>query len=212
MEPQKSANTGKARANENYFGKLRKVYSFAKTYMETNTNHPYHNWDHAKDVGHSVLRLAKKEGEAAGIESEERFLLLTAALLHDVYFVVGGTHNEEISAKLAEMVLPKYGYKDYQTAIVADLIRATKLPTNPQNLLEQMICDADVDNIGRPDAFEKGKALQKELGIEDTGKWYKGQLAFFKSKIFYTPSARADRAQGLQKNIKYLEQVVSGYA
>jgi predicted metal-dependent HD superfamily phosphohydrolase len=185
----------------NYFGKIRAVYKFTQTYMGANTNHPYHNWEHAKDVTHAAIRYAKMEG----VTKEEGFLLATAAMLHDVYFQLGGKENEEISAKLAGMVLPQFGYTSGQIGYVQKMILATKLPTKPETLLEKIICDADLDNAGRPDCIEQGYNVATECNVPDEKK--PGFVLYFLKNIakYYTDSAKQMREVGIKKNIAALE-------
>ena len=185
------------------FGKLRKVYEFTQAYMSANTRHPYHSFSHAKDVCHAALRLA----DGYSFDSEWRFIVSTAALMHDAYYVIGGKHNEEASAKLAELVLPRMGYKDYQVSWVSRLIMATKMPTRPKNLAEEIICDADLDNLGREDAIQKGHALRVEYGIEDLHEWYTRQYNFLKGHKYYTERAQELRQEGLKSNVAKLEQL-----
>jgi hypothetical protein len=51
-------------------------------------------------------------------------------------------------------------------SIVERLILATK-PSyqNPIDIYEKIIKDADLDNLGRKDFFEKGHSLKKEIEI-----------------------------------------------
>ena len=188
----------------NDFGKIRRVYSFAKMYMEANTDHAYHNWNHAKDVAHASLRLSGMEGVAP----QDRLKLLLASLMHDIYVVPGGKENEEISAKLCEMTLPNYGINVADTMQIADLVRVTDLRKQPQTLLEKIMRDADVDSLGRKDSLEKGKLVMQELGINGPLEGYQAQLKFQQGHHWYTRSAQATRQHGKQKNIRRLEQEI----
>jgi hypothetical protein len=40
---------------------------------------------------------------------------------------------------------------------------ATKLPPNPKNLLEKIICDSDLDYLGRSDFIPVSNTLFEEL-------------------------------------------------
>jgi predicted metal-dependent HD superfamily phosphohydrolase len=141
------------------------------------------------------------------VERRERFLLMTAALLHDVVYVQGRKDNEEMSAGLALEQLPSFGYHGEELNELYALILATKLPTRPKNRLEMIICDSDLDNLGRDDFFEKGNALREELGLQPGREWYLSQLKFLKSHSYYTISARKFRLEGLARNIQLLEKL-----
>src|SRR6266536_2303068 len=89
-----------------------------------------------------------------GVQGDALSLLLTAAWFHDLGFVEQPQYHELISARIAVQVLPGFGYTDEQVEIVRWAILATALPQAPQNVLEQILTDADLDVLGR-DAFMK---------------------------------------------------------
>lgn len=166
---------------------------------------PYHNIDHAFEVYSSVCRLANLEK----VSYENKFLLQTAALLHDTLYELNNSENEKTSASVARTYLPGFGYSSDQTEQIADLILATQIPTNPKNLLEKIMCDADLDNLGREDCFGKGHKYRQELGIPKN-KWNPIQLKFLENHIYYTASAKKLRNHGKQKNIEKLKKLIGG--
>lgn len=188
----------------NYFKKIRKVYALTKKYIPLN---PYHNLRHTKDVFYTISKLSRLEG----ICKEDKFVLQTAALLHDVIFKIGAKDNEEKSAEFAMKYLPKVGYPLCQTQKVYDLILATKMPTKPRNKLEKIICDADVDNLGRQDFFERGDEVRQELGIYNNKTWYEVQLKLLKNHSYYTISANNLRNVSLKANIRRIEKILRRY-
>jgi len=189
--------------NCNYAGRIEKAAYVA---WRLSSRLPYHNFHHAVDVYSAANVLAHMEN--AG--QEDRFLLKTVALFHDVLFRVGYNYNEEVSARWAKRCLPHLGYSPEQTEKAARLILATKLPTHPENLLEQILCDADVDNLGREDFFDRGEALRTELGAEPGIKWQEAQLKFLGSHRYYTVSARNLRDEGKRRNLAELEKGLRG--
>lgn len=187
--------------NKEYIEKLCKVYSFAKQNMP---NHPYHNFDHVEDVYKTIFKL----GYFERLNEEENFVLGTTALLHDIVFNLGSKDNEEKSAELAKNYLPAVGYTAEQINLVCKLIIATKLPTNPATILEKIICDADIDNLGRRDFFEKSERIRIENGKEKNVGWYEGLLKFIQSQKYHTETARKFRDDGLKENIQVLEETI----
>lgn len=167
---------------------------------------PYHNAGHAEEVVKACERLAY----FAGISEDERFLLKSAAYLHDIIYEVGKKDNEERSAVVAEEVLGMMQYTPKEIEIVKGLILATKLPTKPETMLQKIICDADVDNLGTENGLENGEKLRQEFGVKDKSKWIQGNLQFFKNHRYYTPWARGMRNYGLRLNIRKLEQLAGG--
>jgi hypothetical protein len=86
---------------------------------------------------------------------------------------------------------------------------ATRLPQSPHNLLEEILADADLDLLGRPDFFARNVSLQQELanyGHELHLKhWYEAQLAFLEQHTYFTPAAKRLRDAGKQQNIKLIK-------
>ncbi|HLC77655.1 MAG TPA: hypothetical protein VJH92_00860 [Candidatus Nanoarchaeia archaeon] len=168
---------------------------------------PYHNFKHAEDVARVSRELAIKEG----INSEGIFLLETAGYIHDIISEVGRKDNEERSIERGEYFLPTMGYTPSQVYRVKSLVMATKLPTNPKNLLERIICDADLDNLGREDFFEKNEALRQEFGITDKKSWYQDSVNFLEGHNYYTRAARRYRGQMKSYNLAQLKQRITKY-
>ena len=165
---------------------------------------PYHNFRHAFDVYLAVSTLAL----LWGVSYEDMFLLRTSALLHDIIFVPRMKDNEEKSAEFAKQYLLGIDYSVEQTEKVGKLVLATKMPQNPNYFLEKILCDADLDNLGRPDFFELGEKLRIELGLLDNEKWYQQQLQFLRNHHYHTEIARKLRDPGKAVNIKRLKELL----
>ena len=165
---------------------------------------PYHNFEHAADVADAAERLTGLEK----LSSHQGFLLVTAAYLHDIIYDIHGKDNEERSAALAGDILPKIAYTKREIEPVQGLILATKIPTNPKSRLEEVMCDADVDNLGRADFLEKCELLRQERGVEDRKSWYANTLKFLQGHRYYTASAKALRDEGKQRNLQRLYELV----
>jgi len=182
----------------------KKIETLTYTVRELMPKLPYHNFRHAIDVYSAVNTLAK----LGRVSYENRFLLGTAALLHDIIFVPGKKNNEEKSAEFARQYLPGIGYPIEQVEQVERLILATKMPQNPNSYLEKIICDADLDNLGRSDFFEYGAKLKIELNVLDNEKWNQQQLQFLKNHQYHTEVARKLRNLGKAANIRKLEKLL----
>jgi ligand-binding sensor domain-containing protein/class 3 adenylate cyclase/predicted metal-dependent HD superfamily phosphohydrolase len=164
----------------------------------------YHSLKHTFDVVASAERLAIAEG----ITDENLFLLKSAALFHDAGFVEKYDHNEPIGARMAEEILPNYGYSPKQIETIKQLIFVTQIPHKPTNILEEIICDADLDYLGRPDFFEIGDRLRRELRenkkLDSDRKWDELQVSFLTQHKYFTQTAINTRRE--QKLI-HLEKV-----
>ncbi|RDV16729.1 HD domain-containing protein [Pontibacter diazotrophicus] len=150
----------------------------------------YHNVAHTLDVLKQAVAIAKKEGIT---DAEDMLLLKVSVLYHDTGFMYAYHDHEERSCVVATEELPAFGFTAAQIEKVCNMIRATKVPQNPQNHLEQIICDADLDYLGRPGFFETGNNLYKEFleqGIVTNFKeWNMLQIRFLESHQYFTKTS-----------------------
>ena len=165
----------------------------------------YHSIQHTKDVVKAVERLALMEG----VTDEGLFLLKSAATYHDAGFIEKYEKNEPIGARLAAEILPKYGYTEEHIKIIKELIFVTQIPHKPKNKLEEIICDADLDYLGRDDFHEIADRLRKELKengkIDSDRKWDEIQVQFLNAHVYFTDTAIKTRRE---KKLKNLEEVM----
>jgi hypothetical protein len=76
--------------------------------------------------------------------------------------------------------------------------------------LEQIICDADLDYLGRDDFHEIADRLRRELRehgkIESDRQWDNMQVAFLNMHKYFTPTAIASRQAKKMQNLKEVEE------
>ncbi len=166
----------------------------------------YHGIHHTKDVVKSVERLALLEG----VTDEGLFLLKTAAIFHDAGFLESYQHNEPIGARMAEEILPQYGYTEDHIQTIKELIFVTQIPHRPTNKLQEIICDADLDYLGREDFNEIADKLRRELKerkfISSDKKWDEIQIAFLNQHTYFTKTAIQTRQTMKEKNIAGVQE------
>jgi HD superfamily phosphodiesterase len=164
----------------------------------------YHNATHAIDVYTAAKQIALGEG----INAQETCLLLTAALFHDSGLLLGADEHEMKSCEVAREFLPGFGYTDEEVARICSIIMATKMPQNPQDKLGEIICDADLDYLGRNDFFILSKRLFSELEIthnlQTEDEWNKQQVSFLESHHYFTQTAIALRAAEKEKHLQII--------
>lgn len=168
----------------------------------------YHNVKHTVDV----VTEAELIGWGEGVTEEEILLLKTAALFHDIGHIVEYDNHELRSTEFAREYLPKFKYKEEQIETICNTILATKLPNKPQNSLEEILCDSDLDYLGRPDFIPVSSALYEELKARNRvgsfNEWNKMQLKFISSHQYFTQTARKLREVNKQKQIERLMQII----
>ncbi|HNB52648.1 MAG TPA: HD domain-containing protein [Anaerolineales bacterium] len=166
----------------------------------------YHNlWHTAEEVLPGCAQIA----QYAGISDEDWALLEVAAVYHDVGYTETYANHELVGARIAAQTLPQYGFRNREIEQVMGMIFATRIPQSPRSLLEEILADADLDVLGRPDFMARNVALRQEwcnYGRETPlEQWYEGQLAFLRNHNYFTPAARMLRNEQKKKNISLLE-------
>ncbi|MBN2669345.1 MAG: HD domain-containing protein [Bacteroidales bacterium] len=175
----------------------------------------YHNVKHTIDVMNQVEVI----GIGEGISDDEMILLKTAALFHDLGHTISFLDHEEQGIIFAKDLLPNFKYSDAQIEQISELIYATKFPPEPKNKLEEIICDADLDYLGRKDFLPVSNNLYLEMfehgRINNRKEWNELQISFLKSHQYYTETARkareVNKQEQLQKLIEQMERDSTKY-
>lgn len=186
-------------------------YIVKRLKKELPDNLHYHDLRHTTDVCAAVERLALMEG----IEGDDIFLLKTAALYHDAGFVHQYANNEDIGAALAREVLPRFGYTEDQLETICKLIQATKVPQKPNNHLEQIICDADLDYLGGDEFHFIADKLKRELMerdiVQSDKQWDELQIKFLTAHTYFTKTAIKLRQANKLKRVQEIRDRLETY-
>ncbi len=168
----------------------------------------YHNFKHTIDV----INQAELIGYGEGVDDESVLLLKTAALFHDAGHIIGYDEHEYNGTQLAREYLPKYRYSQEQIDRICELIMATKLPPNPKSILESIMCDADLDYLGRSDFIPVSNTLYKELKeqnkIGTLNDWNRLQVKFLSNHQFFTKTGKSLREVNKQMQIERIKQLI----
>ena len=169
----------------------------------------YHSVSHTKDVLRATRRLAKAES----IPEKECVILDTGALLHDAGFLISFDEHEMHGCEIARSALPEFGYGEAEIETVCRLIMATKVPQQPKDILEFIICDADLDYLGREDFFEIGDRLYEEFlarGIvTDFCAWDRLQVSFLEKHQYFTDANKRDREKSKLMHLEKIKERLS---
>ena len=89
---------------------------------------------------------------------------------------------------------------------VTGCIIATRMPQNPTNNIEQIICDADLFHLGSDNFKEKSKLLRdelKEFGGEELSKkeWRQNNIAFLEAHKYFTAFGQTNLQPVKEKNL-----------
>lgn len=167
----------------------------------------YHSIEHTLDVLKQCERIAGAEGIT---DHKDLFLLRVAALYHDTGFLNRYTNHEEESCRIFLADAARLNFSEEDKNDVLHLIMATRIPQRPTTLSEKIICDADLDYLGRKDFPRIGDRLRREFisyGIvADNEAWKDLQLHFLSDHSYHTDSSRKLREPVKQENLrKYIK-------
>ncbi|MEZ5042690.1 MAG: HD domain-containing protein [Saprospiraceae bacterium] len=193
----------------NYHGA--KAFILDKLQYELSDKLAYHGIHHTLDVLYTTDELCYLEK----ISPYHTLLLKTAALFHDSGFTIGNTDHESLGCTLVKKHLPEYGYTPSQIDMICGMVMATKIPQSPTNFLEKIICDADLDYLGRDDFYDVGATLFEELKsynvLSDEKDWNRIQVNFLEKHQFLTSTNIRRRASRKEKYLNELKALVATY-
>lgn len=168
----------------------------------------YHSVAHTKDVLNVTRFLCTQEGVTAYATR----LLQTAALFHDAGFTRSHIAHEQHGCDIARQYLPQFDYTANDIGQICGMIMATKIPQSPQNKLEEILSDADLDYLGRSDFYPIGARLYRELRHRQPDftipQWDAIQISFLERHHFFTATNQKTRAP---QKAKYLAALKAKY-
>jgi hypothetical protein len=189
-------------------GELKQMV-LAKLNLELPKHLHYHSIKHVEDVYDAAMTLAHAEG----VCDADRELLATAVLLHDSGFIHQSKNHETKGCEIARNYLPEYGYTHHQIEQICAMIMATQIPQTPHSLLEKIICDADLDYLGRDDFWDISNSLHQEMIEEGSDitmvEWYYLQVRFMEEHHYFTQTAVSLRHQGKTNHIEAIKLLLT---
>jgi len=190
---------------ESRFVELRSsVLSLMEENLEPNLT--YHNLAHTEDVMEQVERIAIGEQVA---DQNDILLLKVAALFHDTGFLETYNNHEEKSVEIMKRHLVEGDLTNLEIERVMGMIMATKIPQSPTNPLEEIICDADVDYLGRDDFERISNSLKDEFlvygVIKSEADWNPLQIRFFEMHAYFTETCKTNRAANKKLHLDQLK-------
>ena len=171
----------------------------------------YHGIHHTMNV----LKICNNYIKRDKMNSYDAKLLRLGALLHDIGFTVSNVDHEETGKNIATDLMTNFGFSQKDISTVQGLILATKIPQSPKTELEKIICDCDLDYLGRSDFYRISDHLYKELKysnvVSSKLEWNKIQIKFMEKHKFHTKFAKKYRQPNKEKRIDELKKAIQGY-
>jgi hypothetical protein len=186
-----------------------KNYILGKLERELNPDLVYHCLEHTLDVLNSTINIAEKEG----VEEDDLILLKSAALFHDSGMLLTYVGHEEASAEIVQEVLPRFEFTQEGVDTISNMIITTKLPQRASSFLEKILCDADLDYLGREDFFMTSHRLRHEwiaLNINRLSllEWYQLQVEFLETHQYFTNYTIKLRQEKKIMNLKEIKELL----
>jgi len=168
----------------------------------------YHDSTHTEQV----VEAARMIGQHYQLSERDFFIVSVAAWFHDTgYFKGGAFGHEERGAEMAAAFLTGTGVDAGAIQSVRGCILATQIPQKPANLLEDIVCDADLFHLGT-DAFgERNKLMRKEMEAFSDKKiskeeWRKSTIRLLETHKYHTDYCRLLLNEQKQVNLNKLRE------
>ncbi len=164
----------------------------------------YHNIGHTIDV-HEVCKFYIKYYD---ISPSRAHLLEIAAVGHDIGFTQTYHDHEVLSREITLDLMDQYGYSEEDKQLVGQMILATKIPQSPSCFLSKVLCDADLDYLGRRDFISIGQQLKEEWLhyniLKDAAQFDGIQIGFLEKHSYHTDYAIRFRRPEKKKHLDRL--------
>jgi predicted metal-dependent HD superfamily phosphohydrolase len=176
---------------------------------EIKENLRYHDIKHTEYVAGQAERI----GLSSGLSQEELQVVVVAAWFHDSGFVSRSDGHEEESQNIARKFLSSKKMSEAFIDEVLTCIEATKMPQNPgDNLLAQVVCDADMAYLSEDFYMGRTALLRKEWNHESETKlskktYYQETVELFTNHRYYTKYGENEFSPGKAKNFKSLHKL-----
>jgi len=181
------------------------IAGFVAAAFDSHPQFPYHNLTHTR----SVVDHAKEIAGAYSLDPNDLFIISAAAWFHDIGHLYGESHGHE---RRGVTIMQNYlaDLPPGTVTTIGNCIMATKFPSNPHSLLEQIICDADTYHLGTEAFRTTDPLVDKEMEMR-TGKkdcdWHAATLHFMLQHVFFTDYCQKLLNEGKQQNILWLQSI-----
>ncbi|MCU0347769.1 MAG: DUF5706 domain-containing protein [Saprospiraceae bacterium] len=167
----------------------------------------FHDFQHTQGVLEAVAEI----GACQHLNERELCLLQLAAWFHDSGYDQGPDGHEERSCRYAVGFLSQFDLPDSDLDLVTRCIMATRLPYKPKDLLEEIICDADLSHLGKQTYWDRTGRLRQEVlltrgKIPTEQEWVRMEIDFLSNHRYFTEAAEELYNPRKLKHIKQLRK------
>jgi hypothetical protein len=177
------------------------------------TPYVYHNLPHTQKVVAAAAEIANHYQ----LSERDFFVVVTAAWFHDAGYYSDCENHEAKGAEMAADFLREMNLPDEDIQAVKNCILATRMPQSPANLLEQIVCDADLYHFGTDQFPDNNKLMRREMELRKGqpipgSEWRRNTIRLFESHHYFTDYARlllADQKNAHLEKLKAKEAAKS---
>jgi len=193
-----------------YLNIPKKAESFVRELFDKNHKQPllYHNLEHTINVVDRAREIAAQYE----LTEVDQVVLYTAAWFHDTgHLFVDPAMHEVKSVELMKGFMSGYSIEDASLVLsIENAILATRMSHRPENIVEQIIRDADTYHLGTKEFKETNKRIRKEYIQRKLhsphANWNKKSLEFLESHEYHTAYCQTLLEEGKQRNIQRLKK------
>lgn len=174
----------------------------------------YHNLDHTL----SIVSTVNEIGVYYHLDKEGLENLFFAGWLHDVGYWEGiALDHEKRGAEFAKDFLKNYHVSESRIEVICQAILATKVPQEPHNLMDSILCDADLYHLSSEKCYAQTLLLKKE-NEQLNGKpvdllaWLRNSEKFMEGHHYHTDYAVKYFRPGKVENLKFLKSKIEEQA
>lgn len=170
----------------------------------------YHNLDH-------TVSIVKRVGELADhyqLPKRDQIDLFLAGWLHDIGYWDGNpVEHEAQGAEMAGEFLGQFGIDPVRIERIQSAILATKIPQQPKDLFESILCDSDLYHLSKDDWFDQTLLLKKEREkisgkVVELLPFLKLSREFVSNHRYHTDFAQTQLEPQKQINLAKLESMI----
>jgi predicted metal-dependent HD superfamily phosphohydrolase len=170
---------------------------------------PFHNINHTREV----VQAAEEVGLQTGLSTDDLETVVVAAWLHDIGYAEGAENHEIKASQKAREMLQQWGASEKKITDVAAAILATKMPQQPQSIIDKVLCDADLYHLSGSEAQARSIKLREEWALWgkplSEKEWLHANLDFLERHQYHTPYGQTVLQKGKKKNIKKLKKLIN---
>lgn len=183
-------------------------YIFELFKDKVSKDHLYHNFHHIFRVVEAVTEI----GKGSNIEDDQLEILQLAAWFHDAGYSISEELHEQKSAEIAEEFLKNENYPTEKIEQIKSLILVTCAHSEPQNLLDEIMKDADTSHFASENYIGIAELLKLEweatqnLSMTDVEWAFTNRNLLLACHRFYTDYAKENWTKGKESNIVALQK------